>query len=908
MRASWGGWPSAWRRSARRGGVDHGAGGVAVARGGARAVGASSAARDGAPRRRRCSRRRSRIRGSTTTSATSCRASCGEAYLAPGADAGRALAFVERARAAGQPLPLDGAAFRQLLRAERRFLDVVVALDAAATEARDPAERAAARARGGRGARARSRPRRRRRPSLRRALRSPSDAARAGDARAPGLRRRQRAHLRAGHPRSRAQAGQRAARLVERARELAQLKIVRGELLLQAGADAEAEAEFLHALITTPRVGRAHAALADVYKKRNDLAGALEHLIAAADAPDLEPMRAAACAVDAADVLLVEGDSATAERLYQLAAALDPADRRPVDALARLAGGARRSRAPRRSARAAPPRSPPIGASARAWRCSGRACSRRSSSASSTPIAPSKRRSRAIRTCAKRRGRCARWPRRAASGRSPPSSAIASWRSPPTRSSARGCTSSSAQLLENKLLDGAAALRNYEQAAELALDAGAPPDVAPWSDLVRLYSEAQRWRDAALAAERLAASLSGAHRGGDQQAARAEALQRAGELHERAGDHERARQRLAEAAAIGGEAGRKADDSLLRLAEDEGDPGRAAPSHRGAARRRARRRSAPRALAARSWSSPRASAISAEVDARSQEILARAPDDAEAFVQRKHVLDRAQRLGRRWRSCCARAPPPSTIRPSAPSAASRPAAWPRASCTTSPPRPTTTRPRSPPSRSIWPRSTRSPISHIARATCRARARSTRSSASIRRRRRSAPTRSGAVAASSPKRPATSTRRASPTARPSTSIRRTCRRIRRWRGCRSARGDDAARLSGAARGARSVAARRRRAHHRAAPPSRRAGLQARRSPGGAPLPRARAVAAADGGARARAAGAHLHRAAVVARGGRRARPPVAPGARAGGARRAAVPSRRGAAPRARRPRAAPTTPT
>ena len=48
-----------------------------------------------------------------------------------------------------------------------------------------------------------------------------------------------------------------------------------------AWADAEAEAEFLHALITTTRVGRAHAALAEVYKKRGDLAGALEHLIAA---------------------------------------------------------------------------------------------------------------------------------------------------------------------------------------------------------------------------------------------------------------------------------------------------------------------------------------------------------------------------------------------------------------------------------------------------------------------------------------------------------------------------------------------------------------------------------------------------------------------------------------------------
>src|SRR5262249_50266822 len=79
--------------------------------------------------------------------------------------------------------------------------------------------------------------------------------------------------------------------------------------------------------------------------------GALEHLIAAADAPDLEPMRAAACAVDAADLLLVQGDTPTAERLYQLAAALDPADRRPVDALARLAG----ARGPHQPHARAPP-------------------------------------------------------------------------------------------------------------------------------------------------------------------------------------------------------------------------------------------------------------------------------------------------------------------------------------------------------------------------------------------------------------------------------------------------------------------------------------------------------------------------------------------------------------------------
>src|SRR5262249_31133496 len=49
------------------------------------------------------------------------------------------------------------------------------------------------------------------------------------------------------------------------------------------------------------------------------------------------PIRAAQCAIEAADVLLREGDATTAERLYQLAAALDAADRRAVEGLARLA-------------------------------------------------------------------------------------------------------------------------------------------------------------------------------------------------------------------------------------------------------------------------------------------------------------------------------------------------------------------------------------------------------------------------------------------------------------------------------------------------------------------------------------------------------------------------------------------
>lgn len=556
----------------------------------------------------------------------------GEAYLQPGADAARALAFVERARAAGQPLPLDPGAFRQLLRAERRFLDLVVALDAAATEARDAGERERLELEAA--------------EALERDLGHAGDAARRYAALFDQHPERRELATRARNAYSAANEPIYALAILDREMklvaeppstpqaqvELAQLKIIKGELLLQAGADAEAEAEFLHALITTPRIGRAHAALADVYKKRGDLAGALEHLIAAADAPDLEPMRAAACAVDAADVLLVEGDSATAERLYQLAAALDPADRRPVDALARLAG-----------ARADYERHADLLGRAAALTADRRERARLALQRARLFQNELKRDLDAYRAY-KEAVACDPNLREAARGLREMAEQRGEWAlAAEQRYRELALTTDAAerarlhvelaQLYEHKLLDGGAALRNYEQAAELVLDAGVPPEVAPWADLVRLYHEGQRWRDAALAAERLAATLSGPA----QAAARAEALSRAGELHERAGDPERARQRLAEAAAIGGEAGRKADDNLLRIAEDEGDPlelkrrieERLAVEPEGEVRVELLRRLL--AVAARVGDL-------AEADARAQEILARAPDDTEAFVQRKHVL------------------------------------------------------------------------------------------------------------------------------------------------------------------------------------------------------------------------------------------------------------------------------
>ena len=600
----------------------------------------------------------------------------GEAYLAPGADAARALAFFERARAAGEPLPLDQAAFRPLLRAERRFLDLVVALDAAATEAPNPAERLGLELEAA--------------ETLERELGRPGDAARryaalfdqqperrdlAKRART-ALRGRGRADLRAGAARQGAARWRRRAEASDRA----QLKIVRGELLLQAGADAEAEAEFLHALITTPRVGRAHAALAEVYKRRGDLAGALEHLIAAADAPDLEPTRAAACAVDAADVLLDEGDATTAERLYQLAAALDPADRRAVDGAGAAGGGARRSRAPRRSARAR----------RRAHRRSARAGAAGVAARAAVPDRAQARPRRLSRLQGGGRLRSARCARRRAALREMAETrgewalaaeqlyrelALTSDAAERARAARRARAAARGQAARHRRRRCATTSRPPSWPRRRAERRAERPRV-PWADLLRLYAEAQRWRDAALAAERLAATLTGGTRALGSAPRR---CQRAGELYERAGDHERGRasgspKRRPSAA----KRAARPTTALLRLAEDERRSERAAPPHRGAAGHRARGRAAPRAAASPAGAGRAHSAIWPRSTRARRRSWRAPPDDAEAFVAAQAASSTRAATGRRWRSCCARAPPPSTTRPSAPSAASRRAASSRA--------------------------------------------------------------------------------------------------------------------------------------------------------------------------------------------------------------------------------------
>jgi tetratricopeptide (TPR) repeat protein len=538
------------------------------------------------------------------------------AYLAPGGDGARALAWIERTRAEGLKVSLDPVSYRGLLRAQERHDELLRNLDESIVAAEDRETRLTLALESV--------------EVLERGLRRPGDAARRLAAIADRLPARRDLVTRARALYAAAGEPIPALALLEKELaqaapdELPQLKIVRGELLLAAGADAEAEAEFLHALITTPRVGRAHAALAEVYKRRGDVAGALEHLIAAADAADLEPPRAAACAIDAADVLVTEGDTATAERLYQLAAALDASDRRPIDGLARLAAarGEHERQADLLGRAAALTADPPerarlalaraklyrgeLGRELEAYRCfkEAVACDPTSREAA-----------RGLREMAEARGEWAL----AAEQR------YREIAQTPAAAERARLHLELARLLEEKLLETDEATRNYEQAAEL----GDHPD--PWRELVRLYTGAQRVADAANAAERLALSLA-------DPVARAEALARAGELYERAGDEHNARARLAEAAAIGGEAGRKADERLLRITAQAGDVDelrtrieeRLAIEPEGEVRLELLRRLLALAADADDLD---------ELDARAQEVLARAPEDEPAFRARRRVLE-----------------------------------------------------------------------------------------------------------------------------------------------------------------------------------------------------------------------------------------------------------------------------
>jgi tetratricopeptide (TPR) repeat protein len=544
-----------------------------------------------------------------------------------GSSGGRALAFFERARSAGIPLQMDPAAYRALLRAELRYPELVQALDQAAQETHDPDAHLQLEIESA--------------DVLDRELGQRDEAARryAGMLDRHPLRRdlaerARQLYAAAGEPIHALAALDKEMRLAP-PEDLAQLKIVRGELLLSAGADAEAEAEFLHALITTPRVGRAHAALAEVYKRRGDVAGALEHLIAAADAPDLEPSRAAQCAVDAADVLLKEGDAGTAERLYQLAAALDPSDRDAIEGLARLAAARgdhekhadllgraamlvtdRRERA-RLLLNRAKLFQIELKRELEAYRCLKEAA------ANDPELAEA---ARSLRELAEARGE---W----ALAAEQLYREIAVTDDPSLRARLHV---ELGRLLEDKLLDSDEALRNYEQAAEiyLSLGAAARGRGAPWQELVRLYTNHQRLRDAAGALDRLADSLT---QPGESRE-RAEALQRAGELYERAGDANTARLRLARASAIGGEAGRRADDELLRLADQAGDP---EELKRRIEERLAVEPEGPDRLTLIKRLLELAAHVgdAIEVDTRAQEVLARAPDDPVAFVERKRVLE-----------------------------------------------------------------------------------------------------------------------------------------------------------------------------------------------------------------------------------------------------------------------------
>ncbi len=530
----------------------------------------------------------------------------------------RALALIEAARRRGTELVLPAGAYRRLLRVARRFEELAAELDTAAGAAQG-AERLSL--------------------SLEAVelhegpLGRPRDAA------------RRLASLFDAHPERR--------HLAARARnlyvasnepiyalgildkemltadpeEIPQLKITRGELLLAAGADAEAEAEFLHALITTKRVGRAHAALADVYRKRGDLASALEHLIAAADAPDLEPARAAACAVDAADVLLIEGDTATAERLYQLAAALDPADRRALDALIRLAaaqgsyahqaellGRAAGLTADRRE------RARLLQERARLFEVElGRDLDAYRAYREAVACDPTLRDAvRSLRVMAEARGEWA-------------VAAEQLYRESSLETDARERARTHlrlAQIHEERLFDSEAALRNFEEAAQLLRDTRLPEHESPWPGLVRLYAEARRFAEAADAADRLVATLPDE----TEAPARAEAISRASSLHARAGNVTVAETRRNEAARVAQR------DPSLDPAWSTGTP----EEQRRILEERLRREPEGEgrvALLRRLLGLLTTHDDLASLDARAQELLQRAPDDSVAFLARRRVLE-----------------------------------------------------------------------------------------------------------------------------------------------------------------------------------------------------------------------------------------------------------------------------
>jgi tetratricopeptide (TPR) repeat protein len=173
-----------------------------------------------------------------------------EAHLQPDIPPARALALFEKLRAAGLPFTVDGALELTLLRADNRHVELLAALDQHAIMARDENARLALELEA---AQLCDTP-----------LGRPEEAARRFanlSDRYPERRdfanRARELFARAGEPLHALSALAKEMKLAG-PDEQPSLKIVRGELLMAAGAHAEAEAEFLHALITTPRVGRAH--------------------------------------------------------------------------------------------------------------------------------------------------------------------------------------------------------------------------------------------------------------------------------------------------------------------------------------------------------------------------------------------------------------------------------------------------------------------------------------------------------------------------------------------------------------------------------------------------------------------------------------------------------------------------
>ena len=101
--------------------------------------------------------------------------------------------------------------------------------------------------------------------------------------------------------------------------ELPLLRLRRGEILLQAGADHDAESDLFYVLENTALTGAAHAALAQIAERRGDEEAVVDHLVSAARSGDLDREQVALHAADATGRLRARLDSLPASATAEIA-------------------------------------------------------------------------------------------------------------------------------------------------------------------------------------------------------------------------------------------------------------------------------------------------------------------------------------------------------------------------------------------------------------------------------------------------------------------------------------------------------------------------------------------------------------------------------------------------------------